>query len=62
MEIAFRTLLHRIPTLRLAVPPDRVPTQPGLLARVTELPVTWHRGGRARNAELVSPLHLGRAV
>jgi pentalenic acid synthase len=42
LEIAFRQLFHRIPTLRLAVPVDEVPRRPfAVLSGVTELPVTW---------------------
>jgi pentalenic acid synthase len=42
LEIAFRHLFRRIPTLRLAVPVDEVPRRPeAALAGVTELPVTW---------------------
>ena len=42
LEIAFKHLFHRIPTLRLAVPVDEVPRQPvAVLSGVTELPVTW---------------------
>jgi pentalenic acid synthase len=42
LEIIFRNLFHRIPTLRLAVPVDEVPLHPVTLRSVvTELPVTW---------------------
>jgi pentalenic acid synthase len=42
LEIAFKHLFHRIPTLRLAVPVDEVPRQPAAaLSGVTALPVTW---------------------
>ncbi|MCU1682652.1 MAG: cytochrome hydroxylase [Amycolatopsis sp.] len=42
LEIAFRHLFHRIPTLRLAVPVDEVSRRPeAVLSGVTELPVDW---------------------
>ncbi|MGW3074584.1 MULTISPECIES: cytochrome P450 [unclassified Kitasatospora] len=44
LEIAFSTLFTRIPTLRLAVPADRLPTRPpgsGTVQGVNEMPVTW---------------------
>jgi pentalenic acid synthase len=41
MEIAFRTLFDRIPTLKLAVPAHQIPAQPGILAGLATLPVTW---------------------
>ncbi|MEU6372403.1 cytochrome P450 [Streptomyces sp. NPDC046909] len=42
MEIALRTLLDRLPTLRLAAPPDEIPFKPGdTIQGMLELPVTW---------------------
>jgi pentalenic acid synthase len=42
LEIALGALLRRVPTLRLAVPADRLPRKdPGGIQGVTELPVTW---------------------
>ncbi len=41
MEIAFRVLLDRVPTLRLAVPVEEVPIRQGMLAGVWKLPVAW---------------------
>ncbi|MFD8026713.1 cytochrome P450 [Streptomyces lavendulae] len=44
LEVAFATLFTRIPTLRLAVPADRLPTRPpgsGTVQGVNEMPVTW---------------------
>ncbi|WP_371675370.1 cytochrome P450 [Streptomyces sp. NBC_01276] len=44
LEVAFATLFERIPTLRLAVPADRLPTRPpgsGTVQGVNEMPVTW---------------------
>jgi pentalenic acid synthase len=42
LEIIFRELFRRIPTLRLAVPLDEVPRHPSTLRSVvTALPVTW---------------------
>lgn len=41
LEIAFRALLDRVPTLRLAVVADELHSRPGLLSGLTELPVTW---------------------
>ncbi|EDY53186.1 cytochrome P450 105A3 [Streptomyces clavuligerus] len=44
LEIAFSALFTRIPTLRLAVPVDRLPTRPpssGAIQGFDELPVTW---------------------
>ncbi|WP_030671837.1 cytochrome P450 [Streptomyces sp. NRRL B-1347] len=45
LEIAFESLLARIPDLRLAVPPDEVPIKPGdTIQGLIELPVSWGRG------------------
>ncbi|MEV6999141.1 cytochrome P450 [Streptomyces sp. NPDC093982] len=42
MEIALRTLLDRLPTLRLAVPAEEIPFKPGdTIQGMLELPVTW---------------------
>ncbi|WP_405650763.1 cytochrome P450 [Streptomyces sp. NBC_00019] len=42
MEIALRTLLERLPTLRLAAPADEIPFKPGdTVQGMLELPVTW---------------------
>jgi pentalenic acid synthase len=42
MEIAFRRLFDRLPTLRLAIPADEVPIKPGeAFQGLSELPVTW---------------------
>ena len=42
LQIVFHTLLRRIPTMRLAIPLDRVPFKHDRLAYgVYELPVTW---------------------
>ncbi|MGI5460513.1 cytochrome P450 [Streptomyces sp. CA-249302] len=42
MEIALRTLFHRLPTLRLAAPADEIPFKPGdTIQGMLELPVTW---------------------
>jgi cytochrome P450 len=42
MEIAFRTLIERMPDLRLAVPADEVPIKPGeAFQGLSKLPVTW---------------------
>ncbi|MFE9172989.1 cytochrome P450 [Streptomyces kebangsaanensis] len=42
LEIALRTLFERLPTLRLAVPPDEIPFKPGdTIQGMLELPVTW---------------------
>ncbi|NUP40049.1 MAG: cytochrome P450 [Streptomyces sp.] len=42
MGIAYRTLFERIPTLRLAVPPEELPFKDeGILFGLHELPVTW---------------------
>ncbi|MEU5320198.1 cytochrome P450 [Streptomyces sp. NPDC021056] len=42
MEIALRTLLERLPTLRLAAPADEIPFKPGdTIQGMLELPVTW---------------------
>ncbi|MFF8941962.1 cytochrome P450 [Streptomyces sp. NPDC014864] len=42
LEIALSTLLDRLPTLRLAAPPDRIPFKPGdTIQGMLELPVTW---------------------
>ncbi|MFI6639830.1 cytochrome P450 [Streptomyces sp. NPDC050504] len=42
MEIALRTLFERLPGLRLAAPPERIPFKPGdTLQGMLELPVTW---------------------
>ncbi|MFI9031218.1 cytochrome P450 [Streptomyces sp. NPDC053560] len=42
MEIAYRTLFERIPTLRLAVPVEELPLKyDGVLFGLHELPVTW---------------------
>ncbi|WP_327721123.1 cytochrome P450 [Streptomyces sp. NBC_00490] len=42
MEIALRTLLARLPTLRLAAPADEIPFKPGdTIQGMLELPVTW---------------------
>ncbi|MFI8930956.1 cytochrome P450 [Streptomyces sp. NPDC053474] len=45
LEIAFTSLLARVPDLRLAVPADEVPIKPGdTIQGLIELPVTWGRG------------------
>jgi pentalenic acid synthase len=42
MEIALRTLFERLPTLRLAAPPEEIPWKPGdTIQGMLELPVTW---------------------
>jgi len=42
MEIAFHTLIERLPNLRLAVPADEIPINPGSAFQgLVELPVTW---------------------
>lgn len=42
MEIAYRTLFARIPSLRIAVPPEELPLKyDGVLFGLHELPVTW---------------------
>jgi pentalenic acid synthase len=42
MEIAFRTLLERLPGLRLAVPAEEIPVNPGeALQGLSTLPVAW---------------------
>jgi pentalenic acid synthase len=42
LEVAFRELFGRLPSLRLAVPADRLPMkEPGAFHGVTELPVEW---------------------
>ncbi|WP_326694601.1 cytochrome P450 [Streptomyces sp. NBC_01267] len=42
IEIALRTLFHRLPELRLAAPADEIPFKPGdTLQGMLELPVTW---------------------
>nr|AYW76474.1 MjmOI [Streptomyces sp.] len=42
MGTAYRTLFERIPTLRLAVPPEELPFKDeGILFGLHELPVTW---------------------
>ncbi|MFJ7073930.1 cytochrome P450 [Streptomyces sp. NPDC098781] len=42
MEIALGTLFDRLPTLRLAVPPEEIPFKPGdTIQGMLELPVTW---------------------
>lgn len=42
LEIALRTLLDRLPTLRLAAPADEIPFKPGdTIQGMLELPVTW---------------------
>jgi pentalenic acid synthase len=42
MEIAFRTLVERLPNLRLAIPADEIPIKPGeAFQGLVELPVTW---------------------
>nr|WP_307623760.1 cytochrome P450 [Streptomyces sp. V3I7] len=42
MEIALRTLIERLPGLRLAAPPKEIPFKPGdTIQGMLELPVTW---------------------
>ncbi|MFI1164713.1 cytochrome P450 [Streptomyces sp. NPDC020801] len=42
LEIALRTLFGRLPTLRLAAPPQEIPFKPGdTIQGMLELPVTW---------------------
>jgi cytochrome P450 monooxygenase len=42
IDIAFRTLFDRIPTLRLAEPVEELPVKfDGILFGVHALPVTW---------------------
>ncbi|MDP9870285.1 MULTISPECIES: cytochrome P450 [Streptosporangium] len=42
LDIAFRTLVKRVPTLRLAVPAEEVPSyDDGTVPRLLSLPVTW---------------------
>jgi pentalenic acid synthase len=41
IEVALRRLLERFPTLRLAVPADRLPTHQGLVFTLPSLPVAW---------------------
>ncbi|MFE0809187.1 cytochrome P450 [Streptomyces sp. NPDC058794] len=42
LEIALRTLFDRLPTLRLAAPPEEIPFKPGdTIQGMLELPVAW---------------------
>ncbi|WP_158891697.1 cytochrome P450 [Amycolatopsis anabasis] len=41
MRVAFRGLIDRFPTLRLAVPPEEIPMRAGLIHGVQRLPVAW---------------------
>jgi pentalenic acid synthase len=42
LEIALRTLFDRLPTLRLAAPPQEIPFKPGdTIQGMLELPVAW---------------------
>ncbi|MGW2958487.1 cytochrome P450 [Streptomyces sp. NPDC001220] len=42
LEIALRTLWERLPGLRLAAPPEKIPFKPGdTIQGMLELPVTW---------------------
>ncbi len=42
LEIALKTLVDRLPTLRLAAPADEIPFKPGdTIQGMLELPVTW---------------------
>ncbi|MEG8184039.1 cytochrome P450, partial [Nocardia terpenica] len=42
LQVALATLLHRFPTLRLAVPLEEIPWKTGLLVRGPKsLPVSW---------------------
>ncbi|MEU3897348.1 cytochrome P450 [Streptomyces sp. NPDC045251] len=42
LEIALRTLFERLPTLRLAAPPHKIPFKPGdTIQGMLELPVAW---------------------
>jgi cytochrome P450 monooxygenase len=42
MEIAFRVLFERIPTLRLAIPAGQLPFKyDGVIFGLHELPVSW---------------------
>ncbi|WP_112468394.1 cytochrome P450 [Streptomyces triticisoli] len=42
LEIALGTLFERVPTLRLAAPPDEIPFKPGdTIQGMLELPVSW---------------------
>jgi pentalenic acid synthase len=42
LEIALHALFDRLPGLRLAVPADEVPLEPGdTIQGMLELPVTW---------------------
>ncbi|MCX5559783.1 cytochrome P450 [Streptomyces sp. NBC_00038] len=41
LQIVYRTLFRRIPGLRLAVEPEKVPFKDGIVYGVHELPVTW---------------------
>ncbi|MFF4255692.1 cytochrome P450 [Streptomyces sp. NPDC001663] len=42
LEIALHTLFDRLPTLRLAAPPEEIPFKPGdTIQGMLELPVTW---------------------
>jgi cytochrome P450 monooxygenase len=42
LEIAFRTLFERIPTLRLAIPAEQLPFKyDGVIFGLHELPVCW---------------------
>jgi pentalenic acid synthase len=42
LEIALGTLFDRLPTLRLAAPPEEIPFKPGdTIQGMLELPVTW---------------------
>lgn len=54
LQVVFETLFRRIPTLRLAVEPDRLTVKEYAFLSLVELPVTWdspvdanRRGGRA---------------
>jgi cytochrome P450 len=47
MQVAYPALFQRLPTLRLAVPPEQVPTKDGVLIYgVRELPVAWEEANR----------------
>ncbi|GAA4818577.1 cytochrome P450 [Streptomyces ziwulingensis] len=43
MQVAYRALITRFPTLRLAVPPEEVLPRTGIVRGVQQLPVAWDR-------------------
>lgn len=47
LQVVFETLFRRLPTLRLAVPADRLTVKEYAFLSLVELPVTWDEGVRA---------------